>query len=95
MVLYDLLQYFVLAKEEVIFVRYAFAKGETRRHQYNWLMLYLLIYTIYTLINVNPLLSLGKEKLRAELRRHRGQGRAAMMNLGDRTWGADVASVMS
>jgi hypothetical protein len=32
---YDLLQYFVLAKEEVIFVRYTFAKGETRRHQCN------------------------------------------------------------
>jgi hypothetical protein len=32
---YDILQYFVLAKEEVIFVRYALAKGETRRHQCN------------------------------------------------------------
>jgi hypothetical protein len=30
----DLLQYFVLAKEEVISVRYAYAKGETRGHQY-------------------------------------------------------------
>jgi len=30
----DLLQYFVLAKEEAISVRYALAKGGTRRHQY-------------------------------------------------------------
>jgi hypothetical protein len=48
-------------------------------------MLYLLLYTMYIFINANSLLSLGKENLRAELRRHQGQGRAVMMILGDRT----------
>ena len=45
----DLLQYFVLAKEEVISVRYAFAKGGTRRHQILMLMLYiyLLCHTLF------------------------------------------------
>ena len=42
------------------------------------------LYYIH-LINVNSLLSLGKEKLRAEPRRHRGQESAVMMSLGDRT----------
>ena len=42
------------------------------------------LYYIH-LINVNSLLSLGKEKLRAEPRRQRGQGSAVMISLGDRT----------
>lgn len=50
------------------------------------LVLYFL-FNVHILINANFFLSLGKEKLRAELRRHRGQGRAAMMCLGDRTSG--------